>query len=311
MFAKRVLLVLMGLVCLSQLPRAADAQTFITAWGSYGSGNDQFLGPKGVAVGGSGDIYVVDGSRVQVFTNEGVLLRVWPSPGQNIAVDAHDNVYVSDGLHISKFTSSGILVTEWDCPGETGRPQGCLAVDGFGNVYVSTTDSGYGYVMVFSGSGAYLRFITRGNRYEWLPDGVAADATGNAFIAVNSCVEKFSPSSSFIAQWVGFTEPVRMAIGSEGYVFVVDHAASNVQVRKSNGTLVTAWGSYGASPGQFDNPIGIAVDGNGDVYVADTNNSRIQRFGFGPTPVQSVTWGSMKARYRGERGAAQPSQPDR
>ena len=67
---------------------------------------------------------------------------------------------------------------------------------------------------------------------------------------------------------------------------------------------MTAWGSYGASPGQFDNPIGIAIDGDGDIYVADTNNSRIQKFGYAPTPVQGATWGSMKARYRGERAAA-------
>jgi hypothetical protein len=42
----------------------------------------------------------------------------------------------------------------------------------------------------------------------------------------------------------------------------------------------------------------------------DTDNNRIQKFGFGPTPVAGVTWGSMKARYRGAPGA-QPAAQDR
>jgi hypothetical protein len=49
MFAKRVLLVSMGLICLSHFPRTAAAQTFITAWGSFGSGNGQFDNPNCVA----------------------------------------------------------------------------------------------------------------------------------------------------------------------------------------------------------------------------------------------------------------------
>ena len=38
------------------------------------------------------------------------------------------------------------------------------------------------------------------------------------------------------------------------------------------------WGSEGSGNGQFDNPGGIAVATNGNVYVADTNNYRIQYF---------------------------------
>ena len=38
-------------------------------------------------------------------------------------------------------------------------------------------------------------------------------------------------------------------------------------------------------------PWGVAVDAAG-----------YQKFGFGPTPVASVTWGALKSRYRGEHG---------
>ncbi|MBT3272270.1 MAG: hypothetical protein HN368_03875 [Spirochaetales bacterium] len=42
--------------------------------------------------------------------------------------------------------------------------------------------------------------------------------------------------------------------------------------------LEIAWGSYGTGEGEFDYPNGIAVDSNGFIYVADSGNSRIQKF---------------------------------
>lgn len=43
-------------------------------------------------------------------------------------------------------------------------------------------------------------------------------------------------------------------------------------------SFVTKWGARGSGNGQFLDPAGVAVDGNGYVYVADTNNDRIQKF---------------------------------
>lgn len=41
---------------------------------------------------------------------------------------------------------------------------------------------------------------------------------------------------------------------------------------------ITQWGTEGSGNGQFELPNGVAVDASGNVYVADTNNSRIQKF---------------------------------
>ena len=38
------------------------------------------------------------------------------------------------------------------------------------------------------------------------------------------------------------------------------------------------WGTYGEEDGQFSEPVGLAIDGDGNVYVADTRNHRIQVF---------------------------------
>ena len=46
----------------------------------------------------------------------------------------------------------------------------------------------------------------------------------------------------------------------------------------SEGELVTIFGKYGTDEASFDLPTGIEVDGEGNLYVADSNNHRIMKF---------------------------------
>jgi len=63
-----------------------------------------------------------------------------------------------------------------------------------------------------------------------------------------------------------------------GNVYVADAENDRILMFDANGTLLTAWGSYGSDDGQFASPEGVATDGRGNVYVADTGNGRIQKF---------------------------------
>ena len=63
-------------------------------------------------------------------------------------------------------------------------------------------------------------------------------------------------------------------------------------------TYLTQWGALGTGNGQFDGPDDVATDASDNVYVADTFNYRIQKFGTLPTPAKPTTWGRLKARYR-------------
>jgi predicted membrane-bound mannosyltransferase len=71
--------------------------------------------------------------------------------------------------------------------------------------------------------------------------------------------------------------PRNLAVAENGRIFVADSGNHRIQVFDADGTFLTSWGENGGAPGQFNEPWGIAVDGE-FVYVADTWNHRIQKF---------------------------------
>ena len=48
--------------------------------------------------------------------------------------------------------------------------------------------------------------------------------------------------------------------------------------RRVDGTYVLQWGTEGSGDGQFQYLYAVAVDGSGNIYVADDGNNRIQKF---------------------------------
>jgi len=61
--------------------------------------------------------------------------------------------------------------------------------------------------------------------------------------------------------------------------------ASNVRP-----TIILTWGGLGTDPGQFSQPWGVAVDSEGNVYVCDSENNRVQKFDANGTFI--TLWGS-------------------
>lgn len=59
---------------------------------------------------------------------------------------------------------------------------------------------------------------------------------------------------------------------------MIDTNNYRVQKFNSSSQSLTKWGTYGAGNGQFNSPIGIAVDDLDNVYVDDDHQTKIQKF---------------------------------
>jgi DNA-binding beta-propeller fold protein YncE len=68
-------------------------------------------------------------------------------------------------------------------------------------------------------------------------------------------------------------------------------------------SFVTQWGTEGDGSGQFNNPAGVAVDSEDNVYVTDVNNNRIQKFTANGTFITSWgTEGEGEGQFSGPEG---------
>ncbi len=187
------------------------------------------------------------------------------------------------------------------------EPKG-VAVGPDGNVYV--TDTATSLVTVFNRDGGVVRSWGRKGAADGEfnePWGIAVAADGSVFVADtwNHRIQKFDSDGRFITKWGIFeasVEPYRfygprdVAIGPNGDVLVADTGNKRIQVFDQDGAFKRAFGSEGATPGQFREPVGVTVGRDGRIYVADTWNNRIQVFdtSFQPLAQYPVPgWGSQ------------------
>jgi tripartite motif-containing protein 71 len=327
------LLALVSVSALLPAPAIAQAPTYITQWGSLGSGNGQFFEPRGMAVDADGSVYVADwnNGRIQKFTATGTYLTQWGSRGSGdgqfyfgpcgIEVDGRGHVYASSfgccgagpsDDRLQEFSSTGMFLSRWGSlgsgDGQFFEPLG-VAVDASGDVYVA--DLSNKRIQKFTATGTYvMQWGSRGSgigQFQGGPWGLATDAAGNVYASdTSTCrVLKFSSTGTFLTQWGSFGDgegqfrsPHGVAVDPNGYVYVTDTLGHRVQQFTGDGVYIAQWGTFGSGNGQFSHPYDVATDAEGSVYVTDTVNNRIQKFGFLPIPTKATSWGRLKRMYR-------------
>lgn len=283
----------------------SESYVFDLQWGGYGSLNDEFYSPEGIAVDLVGNIWIADTNnhRIMKFDASGNFLFSFGAYGggdgqlntpHGIAIDRRGNVWVADtnNNRVQKFSNTGVFL---------GKVTGLTQPHGIGThptldiAYVANTGAN-GIVKVNTSTcaniGGWGGYGSGDGEFNY-PHDVAVDRLGKVYIADynNHRIQVFNSTGKLLIKWgtygtgdsrftasPQFYGPVGVEIDACGDVFVVDHNNHRVQKFTSTGVFITMWGWNGYGNGQFNYPVGIAIDGRGRVFVLDRNNHRVERF---------------------------------
>lgn len=334
-----------------------------------------FSSPCGVGVDASGNVYVGDAGnntirKITPTVVGGVttwaVTTIAGAAGQSgsadgtgdtarfdqpygVTLDRAGNIYVADALNntIRKITptvvngdTTWVVTTLAGAAGQAGFSDGTrsaalfnqpfgVAVDGEGNVYVADHYNNAvreitpaGVVATVAGGdggeyGGYADGVGSAAGF-WSNEGVAVDSAGNVYVADtgNSRIRMITPTElSGVTNWVvttlagaasrgvadgtgdaaQFNVPFGVSVDGVGNVYVADSDNSIIRRITPLGVVTTIAGAAGqfgsvdgtGSSARFEFPSGVAVDGAGNIYVADTNNSTIREIT--PVVVSGVT----------------------
>jgi uncharacterized protein (TIGR03437 family) len=247
----------------------------------------QLNAPYGVAVDSAGNLYIADSANNVIReVSNGVITTVAGNgtccfSGDNgqatsaqlftpvaVAVDSAGNLYIADfGNNVVRKVSNGVITTvagngTYSYGGDNGQatsaelyqPNG-VAVDSAGNLYIADT------------SNCRIRKVS---------NGVITTVAGNGTPGFSG---DGSPATS-----AELNAPYGVAVDSAGNLYIAD--TGNNRIRKvSNGTITTAAGNgtpgYNSDGGaatsaELYEPLGVAVNSAGNVYIADFGNNRVR-----------------------------------
>jgi len=245
----------------------------VASWGGLGAAPGQFDGPNGIAVAGH-RVYVADSlnHRIQVFNLQGQYRASIEVGPQGLLPQARPmNLNIADGkLYEADYWNDAVQVFSLD--GHLLRTLG------------GKTGSGPGQFRA--------------------PGGTSAEPDGTVVVAdfYNQRVQMLSPLGHFIRQ-IGatgekgyaasgrFNYPMDVAVNPRsGDFYVADGYNDRIQEFNAEGRFLRMWGGpfglhlpysinvLGGLPGWLRTPTSIAIGPHGDVFVADQENNRVQKF---------------------------------
>ena len=293
--------------------RKVDASTGIisdlvgTGWFGY---------PRGVVLDSSGNLYIVDGENDHIYK-----MTAGASTGNfvTIAPIVRSETFGGDGgAAISARLSS---------------PRGG-AVDGAGNLYIADklnfsvrkVDASTGTISTIAGTGSEFGFVAGDGDLATSGvlnslRGVAVDGADNLYISNGVSIRKVDASTGIISDStidnLGLLCPEGVAVDGSGNLYIADRCGHSViKLDASTGIISTVAGSatdiddggFGGDGGPatsatLHSPQGVAVDGAGNLYIADTDNSRIRKVD-ASTGIISTIAGTEFIGFGGDGGPA-------
>ncbi len=293
---------------------------------SDGSANAaRFFSPSGLALDNSGILYVADAGNhtIRKITPAGIVTTLAGAARQTgntdgvsigarfnlnrsgLAVGGDGNIYIADTNNstIRKITPAGVVTTFAGQAGQRGSVDGVggdarftapysVAIDPTENIYVADSNN------------RTIRKITPAG----LVTTLAGTATSNAG---QQAADGTGPGARF-------SRPTGVAVDSAGNVYGSEYNSYTVRKVTALGVVTTLAGTakVGAADGiggaaQFDFPWGLAVDGDGNVYVADANNNTVRKITSGGVvstlagiPLGNVDGTGSAARFSSPSGIA-------
>ena len=280
-------------------------------WGRRGFSDGRFLKPRAITIDANDQLYIVDTTgRIQVFDQQGQLLRVWKTPQTEngrptgMAIKRPQRTGETEKLLVADthyyrmlvYDLDGNLIDDEQIGGTAGRgpgefafvtdavcdQDGCYYVGEYGDSdRIQKFDPDGKFITQWGGTGREPEKFVR-------PQSLVVD--GQTLWVVDACnhrIQRFDigqPTPELIDIWgsegigVGeFFYPYDLALASDGSVIVCEYGNQRLQRFDPDGTPLALWGGPGFEPGQLYQPWGVVVDSRDRIHVLDSNNHRVQR----------------------------------
>lgn len=232
-----------------------------------------------------------------------------------LCADKQGNVYVADSYNnvIRKIAADGTVST-FAGTGDAGRNNGPLATATFSSPHGITIDTSggkndlyitdfensmirkisNGTVSTLAGTGTVGNASGPGNQAQFNdPSGIVVNNNGYVYVADvgNNTIRGIHPDGTVDPingvdrpVYSGLNNPNGIAIDAMGNIYVADTGNGVIKIISAGATSVNllAGSTVGYTNGslltsQFHGPIGLAVDANGNIYVADYNNNAVRK----------------------------------
>ncbi len=252
--------------------------------------------PWSVTLTPTGDLVFADtgNNRIRKVTSSGRILTIagngdpssLNSPAA-VASGSQGNLYIADtgNNRVMLLTAIGAystLLTQLKSPS-------ALAVDSSGNLYVA--DRGHSRIVVLSPAGLLAPVASVAD-----PIALALDSHGNLYVSDNSqnALLEIAPGAAPQVIWQGLAAPTGLAVDPSGNVFLSDIASNQIREITAQGvvTAIAGNGTPGfsgdggpAPQAGFYSPAGLALDPQGNLYVADSTDNRIRELTAAPTAI--------------------------